>query len=293
MSSSTMTPQSMLRPPRRPLPPAACDTHAHVFGPYARFPLADSRPYTPAEAPKEQYLAMLDAMGFERGVLVHGGAHGWDHRAMLDAIASAPRRLRGVGVLPADAAASELSALHDGGVRGLRFTEVGAAPQPGFPGRVGFDALYALAPAMRSLGWHAVIWANAPVLQQHAGDLRRLGLPLVIDHLGFFDTAKGVDDPAFRAVQSLVEDGTAWVKLTAFRNSKQAPLLEDVRPFHERLVAANPARLLWGSDWPYLGMTAWRPEPGALLDLLDEWLADDALRQRVLVENPAALYGFN
>lgn len=280
--------------PHRALPAGACDTHAHVFGPYDTFALAEPRPYSPPAAPKADYLAMLDRMGFERGVLVHGGAHGWDQRAMLDAIASAPARLRGVGVLPADADAAQLAALHAAGVRGLRFTDVAGptAHQP-FPGRVGLEALWALAPAMKALGWHAVIWANAASLATHRTSLAALGLPLVIDHLGYFDVSLGIGHPHFQAVRELVADGLAWVKLTAFRNSKDAPLHADVRAFHDALVRANPERLLWGSDWPYLGMNTYKPTPAALLDLMDDWIGDQpALRQRILVDNPAALYGF-
>ncbi len=280
--------------PRKALPRGACDTHAHVFGPYDRFPLADPRPYTPAAAPKDHYFAMLDAVGFDRGVLVHGGANGWDHRAMLDAIATAPQRLRGIGVMPADASGEQLDELHAGGVRGLRFTELaGPTASQRFAGRVGFDALSELAPKMRQLGWHAVIWANATSIESASDLLRQLELPIVIDHLGYFDVTRGVDDPAFRSLLSLVEDGVAWVKLTAFRNSKSSPRYEDVRPFHDALAGANPNRLLWGSDWPFLGMNVNRPDVGALLNLLEEWLNDDERRQRVLVDNPAALYGFD
>jgi predicted TIM-barrel fold metal-dependent hydrolase len=237
---------------------------------------------------------MLNDVGFDRGVLVHGGAHGWDHRAMLDTIATAPDRLRGIGVMPANASDEDLAKLAAGGVCGLRFTEVaGPSAAQHFDGRVGFDALYELAPKMRKLGWHAVIWANAAALESAADSLRKLELPLVIDHLGYFDVAKGVEDSAFQALLSLVRDGTAWVKLTVFRNSKSTPLHEDVRPFHDALVRENPDRLLWGSDWPFLGTHAYRPNSGALLDLLDEWLDDDELRDKVLVHNPAALYGFD
>jgi predicted TIM-barrel fold metal-dependent hydrolase len=290
---SLTTPLPVVAPPARALPAGACDTHAHVFGPYESFPLAEPRPYTPPPAPKAHHMAMLDALGFARGVLVHGSAHGWDHRALLDAIASAPARLRGVGTMPADAHFDELQRLHRGGVRGLRFTETaGAAPTQRFDGRVGLDALQRLAPAMRRLGWHAVIWAPAQTLAAHADAVRALKLPLVIDHLGFFDVAAGTAAPGFQAVRQLVADGVAWVKLTVFRNSRQPPGHEDVQPFHDALVAANPDRLLWGSDWPYLGMKEYRPTPGALLDLLERWLQDDALHKRVLVDNPASLYDF-
>jgi len=285
------SPIAALQPPKKKLPSGSCDTHAHVFGPYDTFPLAEPRPYTPAPAPFDRYWAMLKAMGFDRGVLVHGGAHGWDHSAMLDAIAHAPEQLRGIGVVPADASTETLAGLHAAGVRGLRFTDVaGPSAAQNFAGRVDLSALHALAPKMRELGWHAVIWANASVFETQANDLRQLGIPIVIDHLGYFDVSKGVNDGAFRAVQSLVEDGTAYIKLTAFRNSKQQPLHEDIEPYHKALVQANPERLLWGSDWPFLGMNAYRPEPGALLDLLDRAIGNDDIKQKVLVTNPERLY---
>lgn len=285
--------ETAIAAPKNPLPAGACDTHAHVFGPYEQFPLADPRPYTPVPAPKEDYFAMLKAVGFDRGVLVHGGAHGWDHSAMLNAIAAKPDVLRGIGVLPGTTPESQLSELHAGGVRGLRFTEV-AGPNAAqrFDGRVGFDALYELAPLMRKLRWQAVIWANAAKIASEATTLARLGLPLVIDHLGYFDVSRGVGDPAFQTLLSLVKDGVAWVKLTAFRNSKSIPMHKDVRPFQDALVEANADQLLWGSDWPFLGMKEYRPTTAALLDLLDEWLGNEQLRIKILVDNPAKLYKF-
>ncbi|CAN5693551.1 amidohydrolase [soil metagenome] len=281
--------------PSRALPSGSCDTHAHVFGPYDAFPLAEQRTYTPAAAaPREQYMAMLASGGFDRGVLVHGGAHGWDHRAMLDAIAASPARLRGIGVVPADATDAQLESLAMAGVRGLRFTEVaGPTASQAVPGRVGFDALYELAPRMRALNWQAVMWANAPAIAAAADRLSGLGLPLVIDHMGFFDVDKGVVDPSFQTLLALVREGRAWVKLTSFRNSKSPPKHEDVRLFHDAFVNANADRLLWGSDWPFLGMKDYKPDNGKLLDLLDHWIdGDDELRRRILVDNPAALYGF-
>jgi predicted TIM-barrel fold metal-dependent hydrolase len=265
-----------------------------VFGPFERFPLADPRPYTPPLADRESYLLMLAANGFSRGVLVHGGAHGWDLGAMLDAISVAPDRLRGVAVVPSKTSDADLQSLHVSGVRGLRFTEV-AGPSAGrsFAGRVGIADLYVMAPRLRELGWHAQIWANNDVIADNEVPLRSMGVPLVVDHMGYFDVTRGVADAAFQALLRLVADGIAWVKLTAVRNSKTAPGCEDVRAFHDALIAANPERLIWGSDWPFLGLTGdRRPDTGRLLDTLLEWLGDDGLRNQVLVSNPASLYGF-
>lgn len=276
------------------LPPGSCDCHAHVFGPFETYPLADERTYTPPLSPKADYLAMLDDAGFDRGVLVHATANGWDNSATLDAIASAPDRLRGVAVVPLHTPQDALEALHRQGIRGIRFTETAqqvGAPSP--PGRLGLDDLYAFAPRLKALGWNAQIWANAAILAEQEDRLRGLGVPIVIDHLGFFDVARGTGDPAFQTLLRLVADGVAWVKLTMFRNSKTAPSYDDVRPFHDALIRANPETMIWGSDWPFLGMKGDdKPTTDSMASKLAAWVDDDAMLRRILVDNPAKLYGF-
>jgi predicted TIM-barrel fold metal-dependent hydrolase len=196
--------------------------------------------------------------------------------------------------MPSDATDSDLETLHAGGVRGLRFTEVaGPSASQTFAGRVGFDELAQLAPRLRAIGWHAVVWANAAAIASAKELLLDTDVPIVIDHLGYFDVTKGVEDPAFQSVVELVRSGVAWIKLTAFRNSKAGAPYTDVRPFHDALVKANPDRLLWGSDWPFLGMGPTPPAVGSLLDLLSEWLGSQTLVNKVLVDNPARLYGFD
>ena len=276
------------------LPTGACDCHAHVFGPFDQYPLSEARTYTPPDAPKEDYLAMLDATGFSRGILVHGGANGWDQSATLDAIASAPERLRGVSVVPLATTDAELERLHTGGIRAVRFTETGG-PTAGqnIEGRLNLADLWSYAPRLKALGWHAQIWANCGEIADNARRLRGLGIPVVIDHMGYFDVARGVDDASFQTLLALVADGTAWVKMTMFRNSKAAPDYVDVRPFHDALVKANSERLLWGSDWPFLGMKGEnRPSTEGLLAKLAEWLPYEDLQKQVLVSNPVQLYGF-
>lgn len=240
------------------------------------------------------YISMLDAAGFERGVLVHGGANGWDHSAMLDALRTAAARLRGVAVPPIDVTDRELAEMHAAGVRGVRFTQV-AGPSAAriYDGRLDLSALPRFAPRLRELGWHAQLWANCEVIEQHAALLRSCGVPVVIDHLGYFDASRGVTDSAFQVLAQLLADGYAWVKLTAFRNSKGLAPYADVRPFHETLVTANPDQILWGSDWPFLGMKGEKlPTVAGLLQILFDWLSDSALQQKVLSRNPARLYDF-
>jgi len=277
-----------------PVPPGACDCHAHVFGPFERFPLAEDRKYSPPESPRDVYLRMLDDHGFARGVLVHPGANGWSQAATLDALRAAPDRLRGIAVPPPTISDRELEELHSAGFRGVRFTQViGRSGGPPASGTLGFDDLAAFAPRLRALGWHAQLWGNCELVAPRAAELRALGIPLVLDHLAYVDVTRGIDDPAFRTVLDLVRDGIACVKLTAFRNSRGVPGYADVRPFHEALIAANPAQMLWGSDFPFLGMTGEnRPTVAGLFGLFCEWTGDVSLREQILSRNPARVYGF-
>ena len=279
--------------PKRALPPGAWDCHTHVFGPYARFPLAAERSYTPPEATLEDYLAMLDRMGLAHGVLVHPSAYGLDHAALYDALERAGTRLRGTDVATAATPEAEFARMHRYGVRALRFVETGGAGGQRFVGAVGLAELPRLAPRMKELGWHAQLWVTCDAVMAAAPALLALGVPLVLDHMARFEVERGVQDPAFQGLLALVAEGRVWVKMTPARNSKRFPDYADVRPFHDALARANPEQLIWGSDWPYLRMGDATPDAGHLLDLLDAWCGDDALCRKILVENPARLYGVN
>jgi 2-pyrone-4,6-dicarboxylate lactonase len=279
--------------PQFPPPPDACDTHAHVFGPASQFPYAADRSYTPPDAPLAKYLSMLDAVGFTRGVLVQGSAHGQDNAAMLDALAREPRRLRGVAVADAAMAPAELRRWHDVGVRGLRFNHFFRGGALHYRGGVPLDAAKVLAPVMAELGWHLQLWIDVKDLPDTIPALRAIGLPVVIDHMGRTDARAGVNTPGFQSLLRFVGDGGCWVKVSgAHRLSQQAPHYEQARPFYEALVRANPERLVWGSDWPHPRIEGEMPDAGRLFDLFHAWTPDEATRQRILVTNPAQLYGF-
>jgi predicted TIM-barrel fold metal-dependent hydrolase len=284
------------RVPTRPkvLPPAnACDTHAHVFGPAAQFPYAADRSYTPPDAPLAMYLAMLDTVGFARGVLVQGSAHGRDNSAMLDALERHPDRLRGVAVADADVAPAELHRWASLGVRGLRFNHFFRGGALHYRGGVPLDAARTLAPLMAELGWHLQLWIDVKDLPGTIPALRALGVPVVIDHMGRTDAGAGIATPGFQSLLRLVGEGGCWVKLSgAHRLSRDAPDYPDARPFHEALVRANPERLVWGGDWPHPRMEGEMPDVGHLFQLFQAWTPDEATRMRILVTNPARLYGF-
>jgi len=279
--------------PSSPLPPGACDAHAHIFGPYAQFPLAGARSYSPPETPLEAYLDVLDRVGFARGVLVHASAYGLDCGLLIDALERAGSRLRGVAVATASCGDAELADMHRHGVRGLRFTQFDdPAVAARFKGSVGFDQLALLGPRLRGLGMHAQLWSDAGTFARASRNLLALGVPLCLDHMSHYDVARGVHDSAFQTVLALLREGRIWVKMSVNRNSKRLPGCEDVRPFHDAIIEANSARLVWGSDWPYLGMGEQSPDVGQLLNIFDRWTPEPALRHQILVDNPAALYGF-
>ena len=292
MIPACLPPRDVSRP-KVPPPPNACDTHAHVFGPATRFPYAGDRSYTPPDAPLEKYLGMLDQIGFARGVLVQGSAHGRDNSAMLDALTRCPDRLRGVAVADADVSLDDLRAWNWLGVRGLRFNHFFRDGQLHYRGGVPLSAAEKLAPAMAELGWHLQLWIDVNDLPEAIPVLKSLGLPIVIDHMGRTDARAGTGTAGFQSLLSAVGEGWCWAKLSgAHRLSRTAPNYPDARPFHEALVRANPERLVWGGDWPHPRIEGEMPDAGHLFELFQMWTPDQATQHRILVTNPARLYGF-
>jgi predicted TIM-barrel fold metal-dependent hydrolase len=266
--------------------PSGWDCHAHVFGPYDRYPLAAQRSHTPPEATVAQYLALLDRLGLAHGVLVHPSAYGDDASLLLDVLA-AHDCLRGVLVLRAEQQPA-LAGLRDRGVRAARFSHRSGAGA-NFAGSASFDDLLVLAPALADAGLHAELWTDCRALPELAPRLRALPVPVVIDHMGGFDASAGVDEPGFRTLLELLESGRVWVKLCAYRNLLNQPDPDIGRMFHEAMLAANPQRLVWGSDWPHLRV---EPAPDAvqLLATFHRWTGSEALASQILVANPTSLY---
>ncbi|WP_028603614.1 amidohydrolase family protein [Ottowia thiooxydans] len=262
------------------------DCHAHLFGPYERFPLAADRSYTPPEAMEPQYMALLRRLGLRHGVLVHPSAYGDDHSLLLHALAAQPT-LRGV-VVVRPGSPLPLKGLRDRGVRGARFSHRSGAGT-NFSGSASLADLHALTPALMDAGLHAELWTDCKALPDIADDVRKLPMPVVIDHMGGFDVKAGPDEPGFRVLLELLETGRVWVKLCAYRNLLQEPDWEAGRVFQKKMVEANPERLLWGSDWPHLRVTP-TPDPVKLLDMFMDWSGSDAVVKQVLTLNPERLY---
>lgn len=265
------------------------DCHAHLFGPYAAFPLAAERTYTPEEAREEQYAALLERLGLAHGVLVHPSAYGADHRLVLAALARQPN-WRGVLVAQANTPL-ELKTLRAQGVRALRFSHRGGAAA-NFTGSASLDDLIAMAPALADAGLHAELWTDRQVLPGLAETLQGLPVPVVLDHMAGFDVNAGLDEPGFATLARLLGDGRVWVKLCAYRNLLSLPASawpQAGRKFHRALIEANPDQLVWGSDWPHLNV---RPAPDAasLLMLLEDWAGSPAVVEKILAGNPSRLY---
>jgi predicted TIM-barrel fold metal-dependent hydrolase len=277
--------------PRLAVPTGACDAHSHVFGPFDTFPPSQASTYPLPAASDVVHAAARATMGISRGVLVQPAPYGMDPAAMLAAVAGADGALRAIAIADEDVSDATLADWAARGVRGLRFVEMRAPTGQRYPGSVGFDGLIRLAPRMRALGLHAQLWASAETYADHLAMLRSLRLPLVLDHMASPDLAGGPDAPAFRAVCDALRDGAVWVKLSVCRVGKAFPAYADARPFHDALIAANPDRLLWGSDWPYVRLEP-APDAGAMLDLFATWTGDETLVRQILVDNPQHLYQF-
>jgi len=273
------------RKPRFKLPPGACDAHCHVFGPGDRFPYAPGRRYTPADAPKEMLRALHDHLGVERAVIVQASCHGSDNAAMLDCIGCEPKRYRGVAIVDDTFSDADFDALAAGGVRGARFNFVkhlGGAPDMGLFNRV-IDRI-------KHRGWHVVLHLDAPDIAPLSPMIRKLPLPFVIDHMGRVPGKDGIDHPPLKALLELAKLDNCWIKVCGAERISLPPYAEAV-PIAHAIVTAAPTRVLWGTDFPHPNPTH-ETDEADLVDLVPQYAQDAAAQQRLLVDNPARLYGF-
>jgi predicted TIM-barrel fold metal-dependent hydrolase len=277
-----------------------CDCHAHVFGPYGRFPLAADRPYTPPEASLD-LRAMHARLGVERAVIVAASPYGTDNAALLDAVARLGAAGRGVVALDPHAEV-DLKPLHAGGVRGVRINlaSVGASDPAAADAQ-----LRATAARVAPLGWHVDLHAGLDVIGALAETIAAAPVPVVVDHFGLADPAAGPGQPGFAALRDLAAAGHAYVKLSAPERLSDDPDHPGVAGLARALLDAAPERMLWASDWPHTGggphgggardPSAVEPfrdvDDARALGRLRGWTRDDAEARRVLVDNPARLYG--
>jgi len=268
-------------------PPGAIDTHAHIFGPEATYPYNPDRSYTPADVTIEQYLALLDRLGFARGVIVQPTVYATDNRRTADAAAARPDRLRAVAAVGPDVDDAELDRLHAQGVRGTRVSNMAR-------GGVPLETIEAVAQKVKRLGWHILIMANrGGLISEMKAALLRLPVPLLVDHVAMNKVADGFATQAFKDLLELVRAGNAWVKVShAYGLTKAGAPYDDVAPFAQALVQVDPSRVLWGTDWPHPSHRDHPPDDGVLLDAFARAVPDEAHRRMILVDNPQALYRF-
>lgn len=273
-------------PPAHPAPPGSCDCHAHIFGPEAAYPYADGRSYTPPDASREEYLTMLATLGIERMVIVQPSVLGFDNRCTTDAVASfGTRRARSIVMIPPDIPEPELQALHDGGARGVRFITTSN-------GGASLDQLQAVAARIAPLGWHIQMYVPAQTWADLTTVVQGLPVAVVMDHMAGIEAGQAENAEGSTAVFRLLESDRFWVKLSGYRASIAGYPYADVAPLARRLAALAPDRCVWGTDWPHPNMHEHMPDDGELLDLLATWIPDKAQWRRILVDNPARLYGF-
>jgi predicted TIM-barrel fold metal-dependent hydrolase len=268
-------------------PRLACDAHCHVFGPAAKFPYDPQAAYVPADAPFEALQQLHKRLGLERAVIVHASCHGADMRVTLDAIARSGGRYRGTAIIDSSYSDKDFERMHEGGIRAVRFNFVrhlGGRPDMGFF-RKTVDRLQAL-------DWHLILHLDAQDLIEFEDLFSKLPVPFVIDHMGRVKAADGLEQPPFKTLLGFLKNENAWVKICgAERVSSKGPPFTDAVPFGRALVEAAPDRVLWGTDWPHPNVK-WMPDDAELVNLLPLMVPGKDLQYKILVDNPARLYGF-
>lgn len=268
------------------VPPGATDTHMHVYD--TAVPAVPGAPALPGHFPAEAYRAMQRRVGLARVVVVQPNAYGADNRVTLAAIAALGPGARGVAVVRPEVSDAELERLTAGGIRAIRFFALPA-------GVLSWEVMDEMAARVHPFGWSAIVQLDGRTLPEREAQIARLPGRFVIDHTGKFLEPVAPDHPAFRALLRLVDTGRCWVKLSApYETSKSGPpRYQDVGALARALVRHAPERMLWASNWPHPSEPMGKkPDEAALLDLLLEWAPDEATRRKILVDNPAELYGF-
>jgi len=272
--------------PQTKLPPLACDTHHHIFGPYARYPMQPERSYTPPEATLADYRRMCQALGIERSVLVHPSIYGTDLSSLVDTLEACRDWMRGVAVIDESIGDEALARLDRAGVRGVRFNVL-------FKGGTPLAKARAIGERVARYGWHVQLLIDLAGHPSFYEDWKDFPVPVVVDHMGHMAASHGVGAPGFQGMLRLLAEGRCWVKLSgAYRNSALGHPYADTLPFVQALLQTNPAQLLWGTDWPHPAVQE-MPNDGDLVGLVPVWLPTEELREQVLVRNPARLYGFD
>jgi predicted TIM-barrel fold metal-dependent hydrolase len=283
----TQPPDPNPKTPKFRCPPGTCDSHIHLFGPADKFPFPPDAPFHSRDAQVETNIALHDKLGVSRAVIVSSSAYRRNYDVLVDALARFPARFRGIALPPEDMSAAEFERLTRLGVRGMRF--MSAARGSHVP-----QISASLAARGAEHGWHVQFYPHGADIVDHVDRLLALPNAIVLDHFAAVPAAGGIEQPAFKAVLRMLDTGRVWVKLSGpMRCSPGDFPYAEVTPLARALVRHAPELLVWGSDWPHVNMDGRAmPNDGDLVDLIPEWIPDEGARQRILVENPMALYGF-
>lgn len=289
-------PDALMPPaPQVPLkraPAGACDTHVHLMAGRDEYSLWEGRAENPAPGPDlsgwlNLYRSQLDTLGFSRGVIVHSILYGADNSVTVEAVRRMGPGFRGVGLLADDSTPAQMDQFVGWNMAAVRLNYVHG-------GLLTWEGAKAMAPALAERGLHIQMLCHADQhMPELAADVRQLDIDVVFDHIGWPKDALTPDSAGFQALCKLLADGRAWVKLSALYRMCPAPFTQ-ADPLVAALIAANPERCLWGSDWPHLMLAgAQMPQAAEMLNALDRVVPDDATRQRILVDNPATLFRFD
>jgi predicted TIM-barrel fold metal-dependent hydrolase len=296
-ASIAAAPSTVKTPVAFGVPRGACDCHVHIFDPTS-FPYFSGRLYSPPEASIDDLRNLQTALHFDRVVVVTPSVYGVDNSCTLNAVRELGARARGVAVIDKTFSAAALDQMAAAGVRGVRLNfETAGESDPAAARRI----LGETAAQLASRNWHIQINTHLAVVTALKSDIMGLSMPVIFDHFGGAKAAPGPSQPGFADLVDLVKSGHAYVKISAaYRTSDKTPDFPDTAPLAQALVAANPDRVVWGSNWPHPGRgpspTALAPpypnDDGRVLNLLPTWVPDPAVRKKILVDNPARLYGF-
>ena len=261
----------------------ACDCHVHIYE--DKFPLLPDIAWVPTNLPVSSYRKVQQALGLDRAVIVQPTGYGFDNSCSLDALKQLGSAARGIALVAPDATDSEFQRLHAAGMRGVRYMMIG--------GSLGWDTLEPMAARLADFDWMVNLQLDGRKIPEHEEVLKRLSCKLVLDHNGKFLEPVSPNHPSFQSLLRVLDSGKVWVKLSApYETSKQsAPKYEDVSILARTLAENFPERCLWASNWPHPGRNP-LPSEVDLYDLLFSWATSDTTRQKILVDNPAKLYGF-
>jgi predicted TIM-barrel fold metal-dependent hydrolase len=285
------------------MPAGACDCHTHIHGDPQRFPFYSGRVYTPETALPEEMTTLHAALKVQRVVIVTPSVYGTDNSATLYGMRARGADARGVAVINESTPERALDEMHRAGVRGIRLNLATAGINDPAVGRQRLQD--AIARVSRR-NWHVQINTNLAMIAAIKDVAGRAAVPIVFDHFGGAEAQRGVEQPGFADLLALVRSGRAYVKISgAYRSSTRAPDYADVVPLARALIAANPDRIVWGTDWPHPDSVT-RPgraptevtpllqiDDGRLLNQLPVWAPDPMIRKKILVDNPVRLYAFS